>query len=85
MLARQPEPAQQRNYGPDSAEYRTAWLKKMAVRDGVALFGELNEEEETCKPLTDEEFKAFQEQEKKTEKKIRNFFDVIWSVFNFFT
>lgn len=45
VLARQPEPAQQRNYGPDSAEYRTAWLKKMAVRDGVALFGELNEEE----------------------------------------
>lgn len=46
---------------------------------------ELNEEEETCKPLTDEEFKAFQEQEKKAEKKIRNFFDVIWSVFIFFT
>ena len=45
VLARQPEPAQQRNYGPDSAEYRTAWLKKMAVRDGVALFGELDEEE----------------------------------------
>lgn len=45
VLARQPEPAQQRNYGPDSAEYRSAWLKKMAVRDGVALFGELNEEE----------------------------------------
>ena len=45
VLARQPEPAQQRNYGPESAEYRTAWLKKMAVRDGVALFGELNEEE----------------------------------------
>lgn len=45
VLARQPEPAQQRNYGPDSAEYRTAWLKKMAVRDDVALFGELNEEE----------------------------------------
>ena len=45
VLARQPEPAQQRNYGPDSPEYRNAWLKKMAVRDGVALFGELNEEE----------------------------------------
>lgn len=45
VLARQPEPEQQRNYGPDSAEYRNAWLKKMAVRDGVALFGELNEEE----------------------------------------
>ena len=45
VLARQPEPAQQRNYGPDSAEYRSAWLKKMAVRDGVALFGELNDEE----------------------------------------
>ena len=42
---------------------------------------ELNEEEETCKPLTDEEFKEYQEKD----KKIRNFFDVIWSVFNFFT
>ena len=44
-LARQPEPAQQRNYGPDSAEYRTAWLKNMAVRNGEMLFGEMTAEE----------------------------------------
>lgn len=31
--------------GADSAEYRTAWLKQMAVRDGVHLFGEMNEAE----------------------------------------
>ena len=45
VLARQPEPAQQRNYGPDSAEYRTAWLKNMAVRNGEMLFGEMTAEE----------------------------------------
>ena len=44
VLATQPA-AEQRELGADSAEYRTAWLKKMAVRDGVALFGELNEAE----------------------------------------
>ncbi len=46
---------------------------------------ELNGGEETCRPLTDEEFKVFREQEKKTEKKIRNVLDVIWHLFDFFT
>ena len=44
VLARQPE-TEQRELGADSAEYRNAWLKKMAVRDGVALFGDLTEAE----------------------------------------
>ena len=44
VLARQPA-AEQRELGADSPEYRNAWLKKMAVRDGVALFGELSETE----------------------------------------
>jgi len=44
VLARQPA-AEQRELGADSQEYRNAWLKKMAVRDGVALFGELTEAE----------------------------------------
>ena len=44
VLASQPA-AEQRQLGADSPEYRTAWLKKMAVRDGVALFGELTEAE----------------------------------------
>ena len=45
VRARQPQQQEQRELGADSAEYRTAWLKKMAVRDGVALFGELTEAE----------------------------------------
>lgn len=45
VLAVQPANQERREYGADSPEYRTAWLKKMAVRDGVALFGDLNEEE----------------------------------------
>ncbi len=34
---------------------------------------ELNEEEETCKPLTDEEFKAFQEQKKRQRRRSETF------------
>lgn len=45
VLARQPENQEQRELGADSAEYRNAWLKRMAVRDGVPLFGELTEAE----------------------------------------
>ena len=45
VLARQPQQQEQREMNADSPEYRTAWLKKMAVRDGVALFGELTEAE----------------------------------------
>jgi HK97 family phage major capsid protein len=45
VLASQPAAQEQRTMGADSAEYRNAWLKKMAVRDGVALFGELTEAE----------------------------------------
>ena len=42
------KPAEEkRNYGPDSPEYRSAWLKTMAVRDGVHLLGELTAEERT--------------------------------------
>ena len=33
--------------GVDSPEYRSAWLKTMAVRDGVHLLGELTAEERT--------------------------------------
>ena len=44
VLARQPQ-QEARNYGPDSNEYRTAWLKNMAVRNGEMLFGEMTAEE----------------------------------------
>lgn len=39
------QPQEQRNMGPDSPEYRRAWLKKLAVRDNVQMFGELTEAE----------------------------------------
>ena len=45
VLARQPEQREQREYGADSPEYRRAWLKKMAMRDGVYLLGEPDEVE----------------------------------------
>ena len=44
VLARQPQ-QEARNLGPDSNEYRTAWLKNMAVRNGEMLFGEMTAEE----------------------------------------
>ena len=46
LLASKPV-EEKRNYGPDSPEYRSAWLKTMAVRDGVHLLGELTAEERT--------------------------------------
>ena len=38
---------EKKSYGPDSPEYRSAWLKTMAVRDGVHMLGELTAEERT--------------------------------------
>ena len=35
-------------YGPDSPEYRSAWLKNLCVRDGVHLLGEMTQEERTA-------------------------------------
>ena len=46
---------------------------------------EMNEEEENCRPLTDEEFKAYQEREQKKEKKVKAIFSAIWEAINFFT
>ena len=45
VLASQPAAQEQRTMGADSPEYRTAWLKNMGTRDGVAMFGEMNAEE----------------------------------------
>lgn len=39
------EGKEEKRYGADSPEYRTAWLKDLAVRDGVHLFGEMTAEE----------------------------------------
>lgn len=43
----------QRTYGADSAEYRSAWLKNMAVDgSGTALLGDMTEEERTAFTFT---------------------------------
>ena len=43
------------------------------------------EEEEECKPLTDEEYEAFLKEEGRKEKKIRRIASAIWEAINFFT
>ena len=35
-------------------------------------------EEETCNPLTDEEFKEFQEKDTRTTNRVLGFFSAIW-------
>lgn len=44
--------AEQRTYDANSPEYRRAWLKNLAVRDGVSLFGEMTEEEKRAFTFT---------------------------------
>jgi len=39
---------------------------------------------EECKPLTDEEFKEYQEKDARTTKKVLKFFKAIWEAVNFF-
>lgn len=46
LLASKPV-QEERQEGPDSEIYRRAWLKSMAVRDGIHLLGELTPEERT--------------------------------------
>ena len=43
------------------------------------------EEEEDCKPLTDEEFAEYQKEEARKEKKVLRIFSAIWEAINFFT
>ena len=40
--------------------------------------------EETCKPLTDEEFKEYQEKDERTTKKVLGAFSAIWEAINLF-
>lgn len=47
-----PEPAPAENRGRDSDEYRRAWLRQMAVRDGVSLFGEMTQAERAAFTFT---------------------------------
>lgn len=35
-------------------------------------------EEETCKPLTDEEFKEYQEKDARTTKRVLELFSAVW-------
>lgn len=46
---------------------------------------ETTQEDEDCRPLTDEEFKEFQEKEKRTDKKIGGIISAIWHAIDFFT
>ena len=43
------------------------------------------QEKEDCKPLTDEEFKAYQEKDKRTTNKVLRVFKAIWEAINFFS
>ena len=45
---------------------------------------ELTQEKEDPKPLTDEEFKEYQEKDARTTKKVLKFFKAIWEAINFF-
>ena len=45
----------------------------------------LIQEEENPKPLTDEEFKEYQEKDTRTTKKVLRFFKAIWEAINFFS
>ena len=40
---------------------------------------------EECKPLSDEEFKTYQEKDARTTKKVLRFFKAIWEAINFFS
>ena len=45
---------------------------------------ELTQEEEDPKPLTDEEFKEYQEKDARKTKGVLRFFKAIWEAINFF-
>ena len=45
IMSTMPETQEKRTYDASSPEYRSAWLKDIAVRNGVHLFGEMNAEE----------------------------------------
>ena len=42
-------------------------------------------EGEDPKPLTDEEYREYQEKDVRTTKKVRRFFKAIWETINFFS
>ena len=46
---------------------------------------EQTQEEENCVPLTDEEFKEYQEKDARTTKRVLAVFKAIWEAINFFT
>ena len=46
---------------------------------------ELTREEEDAKPLTDEEFREYQEKDARTTKRVLRFFKAIWEAINFFS
>ena len=60
----------------------------MLQKGGVKMENEkkeLAQEKEDPKPLTDEEFKEYQEKDARTTKKVLRFFKAIWEAINFFS
>lgn len=51
-VTHEPEPAPAESRGRDSDEYRRAWLRNIAVRDGVSIFGEMTEAERAAFTFT---------------------------------
>ena len=45
---------------------------------------DLTQEKEDPKPLTDEEFREYQEKDERTTNKVLRFFKAIWEAVNFF-
>ena len=48
IMETMPKTEEVRNYDASSPEYRNAWLKNLAVRDGVPMFGDMTAEERTA-------------------------------------
>ena len=46
---------------------------------------EPTQEEKNCKPLTDEEYREYQEKDARTTKKVLRFFKAMWEMINFFS
>ena len=70
-------------YNKDRTIDDNAVRKKKSMEDKRTEKKELPVEEE-CKPLTDEEFKEYQEKDARTTNKVLRFFKAIWEAVNFF-
>ena len=73
-------------YTSDPCEGKSVQLlKEVRIMDSKETEKKEPQEKEDCKPLTDEEFKAYQEKDKRTEKKVKGILSAIWEAINFFS